>query len=490
MHASPLALMLQKVRINREPLMPRIPGADKAIDNLLVWSQRDDWRPFREQIMGEHFAPVGDRLQLGEEHLAEILGEEGLATFAGFVLEDFFSARFGEERDNVIDDYLKRRGWRESVPGKRYLQALRDSVPSLYEVVDLTPGRHLVMKDLINEGEPVVVEDKLGSETAVRWDRIVARIVTVNKKKYLTGSMLLFSHELSENVLMGLSETTDEFKKRIVAEARSSGDADLADETLVENYLLELRPRLFSSAWLGDTLQRATGDLPDIRNQDGEEIVFAKVRFPVHGDGCELHRRLDELSDFDRADQDVLRWSWVRDVSVDIGSSPVDAVSITSSQINDAGDEHWLLGSIEFEGDNLVLTTNSNERAERGRQLLVTLLEGLVGPPLTSLESLEQLMAEKGDMAPAAEALPPEVEAEAIRQYLDKHYRRSLDEAIPYFDGKTPRQAAESKKGRDRVVSWLKMLENSEGRRSSSTGQPPYDFTWIWKELGVLDDRR
>jgi hypothetical protein len=40
------------------------------------------------------------------------------------VLEDFFAARFGEEGElNVVDDYLKRRGWREKVPAKHYLRA-------------------------------------------------------------------------------------------------------------------------------------------------------------------------------------------------------------------------------------------------------------------------------------------------------------------------------------------------------------------------------
>lgn len=474
--------------------MPRIPGADKALDNLLVWSRRGDWPSLSGQIMEEHFAPVDDQFQLSEEQFAEILGEVGLTMFTGFVLEDFLSARFGENRDNVIDDYLKRRGWRESVPGKRYLQALRDSVPSLYEVIDLTPGRHLVLRDLIDEGE-LVVEDKLASETAVRWDRFAARVITFNKKNYLTGAILEFSHDVSEDILIAFSETTNEFKQRVVAGAQTCGDTDLSNGTYSENYLLELRPRLFSSAWLGDTLQRATGDSPEVRNRDGEEIVFAKVRFPVHADPHELQRRLDEVSAFDRTDQDVSHWSWIEDGNADIGSRPGDGISIVNSQIDDAGNERRLLGSIQFEGDNLVLTTNSKERAERGCQILATRLGELVGPPLTSLEALDQLMADQpmadtGDMAPPSALLPPDVEAEAIHQYLDKHYRRSLTKSIAYFDGKTPRQAAETMEGRDRVVSWLKLLENSDGRRSSSAGQPPYDFTWIWKELGVLDDRR
>ena len=33
----------------------RIPGADKAIDNLIKWSANEEWNPFREQVFAEHF---------------------------------------------------------------------------------------------------------------------------------------------------------------------------------------------------------------------------------------------------------------------------------------------------------------------------------------------------------------------------------------------------------------------------------------------------
>ena len=111
-----------------------------------------------------------------------------------FILEDFFTTRFGEHGElNVIDDYLKRRGWRESVPARRYLEALRDSIVSLYEVVDIVPGRRMTVRDLILGGDAVRVEEKLGSEGAAPWDRLAARVVAVNGKnaRSCTGMTLL-----------------------------------------------------------------------------------------------------------------------------------------------------------------------------------------------------------------------------------------------------------------------------------------------------------
>ena len=53
---------------------------------------------------------------------SDVLPDDAAGMLSVFILEDFFTARFGEHGErNVIDDYLKRRGWRESVPAGRRL---------------------------------------------------------------------------------------------------------------------------------------------------------------------------------------------------------------------------------------------------------------------------------------------------------------------------------------------------------------------------------
>jgi hypothetical protein len=54
----------------------RIPGADKAIGNLLKWSTKEEWRQFREQVFAEHFDLVCDRFGIAEEEeIVDLLGE-------------------------------------------------------------------------------------------------------------------------------------------------------------------------------------------------------------------------------------------------------------------------------------------------------------------------------------------------------------------------------------------------------------------------------
>ena len=137
----------------------RIPGADQAIGHLIKWSEKDEWAPYRRQVFAEHFEVIMERFDISEQEIVDLL-DEAFGMVCGFVLEDFFTARFGEEGElNVVDDYLKRRGWREKVPAKRYLEALRDSVATLYEVVDLDPGHSMTVRDVILGGDPVSVEE-------------------------------------------------------------------------------------------------------------------------------------------------------------------------------------------------------------------------------------------------------------------------------------------------------------------------------------------
>jgi len=107
-------------------------------------------------------------------------------------LRTFVRARLLREGGNVIDDYLEQRGWKTSIQARDYLRTLRGSLMSLYEVVEVKPDRGLVLRDLVRGGQPVEVDEKLGSHSAAIWDRIAARILTIGGRQYLSGAVLSF----------------------------------------------------------------------------------------------------------------------------------------------------------------------------------------------------------------------------------------------------------------------------------------------------------
>ena len=148
---------------------------DKAIRNIMNWANRPEWSEKQAAVFDSHLAPVCEHIGISQEEIAQELEEHGYGGMLfGMMFEDFLSRRLPPGDRNVVDDYLKRRGWRESVPGRRYLQQLRDSVLSLYEVVEVSPGHHCDLRDLVRGGRNFRVYERMGTQNLVRWDRLAA----------------------------------------------------------------------------------------------------------------------------------------------------------------------------------------------------------------------------------------------------------------------------------------------------------------------------
>ena len=78
-----------------------------------------------------------------------------------------------------------------------------------------------------------------------------------------------------------------------------------------------------------------------------------------------------------------------------------------------------------------------------------------------------------------------------IHNIMDQQYLETLNQPVGMLDNLTPREAAESAKGRKKLVEWLKLIENRSGQ-DPNDGDPmaTYDFSWIWAELGVENLRK
>ncbi len=124
--------------------------------------------------------------------------------------------------------------------------------------------------------------------------------------------------------------------------------------------------------------------------------------------------------------------------------------------------------------------------------MIIAALGGLVGTPLTEIETVEQALAARRENLRMPEpTIAPEIATTMIHGMLDRQYRAVLDEPVPMLGNVSPRAAARTKAGRDRLAAWLKHLENGSGQRADP-GDPiaTCDFSWMWRELGVESLRR
>jgi hypothetical protein len=113
----------------------------------------------------------------------------------GFLTRDF------DDGSNIVDDYLKRRGWKEGVSTRTYMAALRTSVMSLYEVSDIVRDTSFRARDLVRGGEPVLISERSATRSVKQWDRIATRVVQIGSQTQISGAVLPFDREASEELL-------------------------------------------------------------------------------------------------------------------------------------------------------------------------------------------------------------------------------------------------------------------------------------------------
>ncbi len=133
-------------------------SAIHGVEGLIKWIKGDEWRNDFEAVFDRHVGPACRGAGVELEELADIIGDHGMTVLWGCAFEDFVSSGSGER--NVADEYLKRRGWKESAGARAYIRALRTSVMSLYEVSDVVVGESFLARDLVRGGEPVRVFER------------------------------------------------------------------------------------------------------------------------------------------------------------------------------------------------------------------------------------------------------------------------------------------------------------------------------------------
>jgi hypothetical protein len=442
------------------------------ISGLLAFIGREHgWSERLQSVIDEHLDAALEAFDVELEYLANALGEPASGTLWGCGFEDFLGRRFEPKGENIVDLYLKRRGWKETVLNRAYFAALRDTPVSLHEVSDVKPGTSMVLRDILRGGEAVTVREKSATRSLRQWDRIAVRVVPERDHHVISGAVLPFSKEAFELLGSMLREAI-----------RLSKRAPL---TLSSEQLRDCAP-IFTSAWLLTEIPRVLA--PPERsycNSDGDEVLFHDMRFVLKANTTQkkLAQRLDRITGLSPASATF--WNWIEQRPARRGRAAGDLLLDTQMEGG------TVLAGMEIKGRALMVSANSQARAARVEELVMEAAGDLVKPPLTSIRTIAQLLAEREaqPVARGADEVPPEIARQITHDYMDKHYREALDTPLPALGNKSPRQATRSASGRAKVIEWLKLLENRSARQDDSP-VAEYDFAWMWVELGLEEHRK
>lgn len=439
------------------------PSFEPVIARFGEWLEKDD-------LWGHHYgAWIVDFFQDFQEGLSrswlDELRELPQAIFQQafeLTLHDFMSYE-DEEDGYVVDAFLQEERAALTDVDVEFLLAMKSSRMSLYEISEVVPKSHLVLRDLLRKTEPIEVRERTASQYLFQWQTIAARVVTVRSVSVLTDSPLVVPTDVREEVALEYQEAFQtllrERPKLLRKDARTV-------RSVQRETLQELAPYI-AAEWL-ESQRKQAKRRPTLINDDQEEIVVSYASYPLT-DPAGAIERLDAAEGFTRPDPSDLQWLWFDETPAE--GRPIRAFL-------------WL------RNDRLDVETNSLPRRERLHERLTAIFGEGIGPALISEDSVENLM----DRAPLEDERPFTEEEEAMvaelmKKQLDVHYRKTLDDQVPALGHRTPREWAATPEGRHEVAQWLKNLEATTAQ-ADIPSMAQYDFRWMWKELGIEDLRR
>ena len=362
------------------------------LSGLVKWVDRDEWAEAFEDTFLDHVEAACQDAKIDPADLRDLIGDFLYGVIWDAAFEDFLT-RDDDEGDNITDDYLERRGWKESPGNRAYLEAMRDAPMSVYCVESVAPGTTVTLVDRLRDQDPVEVHDVLFSQQFAPGELVAARVFEV-RGRWRMGSIGLDFDEPWLEVLRDRLETLETF-------ARTQGEALLAEEggeqdpALIEaltepDILLAGAGFLFTDVWLRRAIAKLSeAALARFVTAEGEPLETANAFYALaQGVTAEaLRARLQAVDALREQDDD--EWT-----IVDRHAPPLPALpqQPDAPRILDLRDDDGaaVLGAVTLEAPILKLATSAPSYLARARKILETAVGELLGEPEIERRGLDE----------------------------------------------------------------------------------------------------
>jgi hypothetical protein len=346
-----------------------------------------------------------------------------------------------------------------------FIEQACKSHPSFFVVESTAPGRSIDLKDILT-GRHFHVLEQSASRMLRAGDLTFTRVVTAGGASIMIGaspwvippswhlSVIEFRDQLSPRRLMTLADLS-----------KCAIDTRRLYHQIVDAIV---NPKL-----------------PTLQNTDGDPIEMTTMTYDLAGTPAESFTRLLPLA--------TLRGeAHVDDERYDAAGG-IEAAVLTWLKAGNRKHKDWdntTLGTLRLDRSRLVIEVNSARRRERIAKEVskrfgstATLVETTT---VDIVKELEDRRARRGETAePMTYSSEPEPtpEIHALEaELMQRHWDAWIDTKVPALGHRTPRQAAKTVKGRERLEALLSDFSRA-AERTSSTFQP--DLADLRRRLGL-----
>lgn len=344
----------------------------------------------------------------------------------------------------VAELYAQERGPGLDSHERRFIEAVNRKPYTFYEVLEVKPGREILLQDVLS-GSRIRVCERSGSHHVKPSDIVFGRAVMIDGIGMIVG--------LGTYVIPpGYKPMIIDLRGRMKAGGSTISDEHLYDwEFEIRHLCLEIDRILFTR--------------PRMCNTDGDPLEFHKVVFDIDS-GEAAFEKLASLCVTRKARE--LRQEIERDAEGRFRRAEVPWDRKGSKA--GGGLPNTLLGRIVIEGDRLTAEVNSAQRARTIRKKIEARLGTGARFRIDEIRSLDGMMEDEKLMGRAAqgsaehEALmrDPEVQRQ-LAEVVRKHWEHWVDMELPALGGRTPREAVRNSDGREAVEALLADMEVREG---------------------------
>ena len=345
-------------------------------------------------------------------------------------------------QETLASLFLRRHRERLSATERAFLETASASPLSFYAVTHTVPGREIALRDVLT-GAEVVVQERSASGTVKPGALLFTRVVTAGEVSIMSGcAPLVIPPEWHLPIL--------DFRKRFADGGRLTLTPEKVREIDIE--LRELYFQIEDQVW--------NPPLPELRNSDGERLVLTTLTYRLRCSPAAAFDRVKSLARVPTADMSQLLLEADLDEAGLVSTVTVPWIK-KRNRLHEEGDD-TALGTLDIDGDRLEVRVNSTARARRIEHQIArrfgpdAVLESRTADPI------ERLLAERMDAPRDATAdreheelqRQPEVQA-FLREQGERHWESWLDTRLPALGNQTPREAAATAEGRERLDALL-----------------------------------
>jgi hypothetical protein len=440
---------------------------------------RQRLRQTEDRLVGEIAGAVMPDAELVEEALAEFFADdpskeppedeqraiEFTVLFMPWLLFSFVRSRRrgGQRRGPEIPAalaYLQDNWERLSDLDRRFLAAACNTPFSFHVVREVTPGRGMVLHDILT-GHDCRVLERSGSLTLERDAILFAKIATIEGVSLTLGCAPLVIPPTCHNTIIDLRQA---ISKRATPRVEH-----------LFTWERQIRELYFSYA---DQVRNPKP--PVLQNTDGDPLVLTTLEYELR---CSVQAAFERLHS--------LCLDSVEDVLEDATRTPegdLRSVRVAWMKRGNRLHKEWdntVLAHLDLEPGRLTANVNSARRADRLRREIAKRLGRDAVWLRSTAKRAEEVMAEPGHARGGTAERPLDDDPD-LRQVMQemaaRHWEAWLDQRIPALGNHTPRQAAKTSLGRERLEA---LLADIAWRADRLPALQRPDIAALRRELGL-----